>query len=61
MTLFPANTRWNRVAAWRGRVPGRCVVVLFNAERQFWITGFQADEGHIYVDQQGGFWLKQPS
>lgn len=46
---------------WRGRMTGQRVVVLFNGERQFWITGFQADEGDFYVEQQGGLWLKRPS
>ena len=40
---------------------GGRVVVLFNGEQQFWITGFQADEGDAYVEQQGGRWLKRPS
>jgi hypothetical protein len=40
---------------------GGRVVVLFNGEQQFWITGFQADEGDEYVEQQGGRWLKRPS
>jgi hypothetical protein len=47
--------------SWRGRMTGQRVVVLFNGEQQFWITGFQADEGDYYVDQQGGSWLKRPS
>jgi hypothetical protein len=41
---------------WRGRHAGSRVVVLFNAERFFWITGFQAEAGDTYVDRQDGFW-----
>ena len=47
--------------SWRGPMTGGRVVVLFNGEQQFWITGFQADEGDAYVEQQGGRWLKRPS
>jgi hypothetical protein len=47
--------------SWRGPMSGVRVVVLFNGEQQFWITGFQADEGDAYVEQQGGLWLKLPS
>ena len=42
---------------WRGRYAGARVVVLFNAERHFWITGFQAEDGDAYVERQGGFWV----
>lgn len=47
--------------SWRGPMAGARVVVLFNGEQEFWITGFQADEGDAYVEQQGGLWLKRPS
>ena len=47
--------------SWRGPMTGGRVVVLFNGEQQFWITGFQADEGDAYVEQQDGRWLKRPS
>ncbi len=51
-----------------GRVPyryqgthaGQRIVVLFNAERHFWITGFQAEAGDDYVDRQHGFWSHPP-
>ena len=46
---------------WRGRYPGRLIVVLFNAERLFWITGFQAERGADYVDRQDGFWVRDPA
>jgi len=45
---------------WRGPYPGRRIVVLFNAERLFWITGFQAEAGDAYVDRQSGFWAYRP-
>jgi hypothetical protein len=44
----------------RGRRPGRRIVVLFNAERLFWITGFQAEAGDSYVDRRPGFWAYHP-
>ena len=40
----------------RGRHAGDRIVVLFNAERLFWITGFQAEAGDVYVDRRPGFW-----
>lgn len=40
---------------WRGRHPGQRIVVLFNIERLFWITGFQAEAGDSYVDRRPGF------
>lgn len=44
----------------RGRRPGRRIVVLFNAERLFWITGFQAEAGETYVGRRPGFWAYRP-
>ena len=44
----------------RCRRPGRRIVVLFNAERLFWITGFQAEAGDSYVDRRPGFWAYHP-
>ena len=44
----------------QGRYPGIRIVVLFNAERHFWITGFQAEVGDAYVDRQPGFWTHFP-
>jgi hypothetical protein len=45
---------------WQGRHAGQRVVVLFNAERHFWITGFQAEAGDDYVARQHGFWARGP-
>lgn len=45
---------------WRGPYPGRRIAVLFNAERRFWITGFQAEAGDAYVERQSGFWAYRP-
>jgi hypothetical protein len=45
---------------WQGRHAGQRIVVLFNAERLFWITGFQAEAGDDYVDRQHGFWVRGP-
>jgi hypothetical protein len=44
----------------RGRYAGQRIVVLFNAERSFWITGFQAEAGDAYVNRQHGFWTHAP-
>jgi hypothetical protein len=44
----------------RGRYPGRRIVVLFNLERLFWITGFQAEDGDSYVNRRPGFWVYHP-
>lgn len=44
---------------WRGRYHGDRIVVLFNAERLFWITGFQAEDGEAYVELQQEFWVQQ--
>ena len=45
---------------WRGEYAGARVVVLFNGERHFWITGFQPENDDSYVDRQGGFWVYRP-
>jgi hypothetical protein len=44
---------------WRGHYHGHRIVVLFNAERHLWITGFQAEAGDEYVDHQQGFWVRR--
>lgn len=44
----------------QGRHAGHGIVVLFNAERLFWITGFQAEDGDAYVERRQGFWVQQP-
>jgi hypothetical protein len=45
---------------WQGQHAGRRLVILFNAERHFSITGFQAEAGEDYVDRQQGFWALGP-
>ncbi len=45
---------------WRGRHAGSRIVVLFNAEHLFWITGFQTETGDVYVSRRPGFWTHQP-
>ena len=44
----------------RGRYAGDRIVVLFNAEHHFWITGFQAEAGDAYVNRRPGFWIQTP-
>jgi hypothetical protein len=43
--------------AWRGPAGSNRVVVIFNAERHFLVTGFQPSRDDAYVERQGGFWL----
>jgi len=43
--------------AWRGPHGSNFLVVLFNADRHFLITGFQPSGELAYVNRQGGFWL----
>ena len=45
--------------AWRGPGGSSRVVVIFNAERHFLVTGFQPSRDDAYVTRQGGFWLNQ--
>ena len=33
------------------------IVVIFNADRDLWVTGFQPERGRDYVDERDGFWL----
>jgi hypothetical protein len=42
--------------AWRGPGGFDRIVVIFNGERHFLVTGFQPENGDAYVAQQGGFW-----
>ncbi len=51
----------------RGAVPGlggpegfSHIVVLFNGERGWWVTGFQPEAGLGYVVRQGGLWIWRP-
>lgn len=46
--------------AWRGPDGSQRIVVLFNGERHFLITGFQPSGDDAYVERQGGFWLHRP-
>lgn len=45
---------------WRGPRGGSHIVVLFNAERTFWVTGFQPRDGLAYARRQGGWWIRTP-
>lgn len=42
---------------WRGPGGSGRLAVLFNAERQFLITGFQPLDEDAYIEQQHGFWV----
>jgi hypothetical protein len=44
---------------WRGPSSGGSVVVIFNADRSLWVTGFQPERGVEYVNSRNGFWLRQ--
>lgn len=46
--------------AWRGPTGSNRLIVIFNADRFFLITGFQPSQGDAYVERQGGFWLWTP-
>jgi hypothetical protein len=45
--------------AWRGPAGSNRIVVIFNAERFRFVTGFQPDEDDDYIESLGGFWLRQ--
>src|SRR5687768_10116227 len=45
---------------WRGPAGSNCLLVIFNAEHHFLVTGFQPSRDRDYVDRQGGFWLHVP-
>ena len=44
--------------AWRGPAGSNRVVVIFNAERFRFVTGFQPDGDDEYVESLGGYWLR---
>ena len=46
--------------AWRGPHSRGYIVVLFNADRSLWITGFQPERGLAYVDRRDGIWIRRP-
>ncbi len=62
----PTNAAWmlmfvGPVRQWRGAAGGPHIVVLFNGERVFWVTGFQPPRSGLrYAANQGGQWLKAP-
>jgi len=62
----PTNAAWMLLFVgpardWRGAAGGPHIVVLFNGERVFWVTGFQPPgSGMRYATNQGGQWLKAP-
>jgi hypothetical protein len=56
MLLFVGPAR-----QWQGTAGGPHIVVLFNGERVFWVTGFQPPRRGVgYAARQGGRWLKAP-
>lgn len=42
---------------WRGPGGSNRILVILNAERRFFITGFQPSRDDEYVERQGGFWV----
>jgi hypothetical protein len=62
----PTNAAWmlmfvGPARQWRGAAGGPHIVVLFNGERVFWVTGFQPPRSGLrYAANQGGQWLKAP-
>ena len=58
----PAYEAWSIMfvapsGAWEGPEGFPFIVVLFNAERGWWVTGFQPEDGLRYASRRGGFWL----
>ena len=56
---------WNIMFAapsrdWEGPEGFSHIVVLFNGERGWWVTGFQPEAGLQYVVRQGGLWIWRP-
>lgn len=43
---------------WRGPGGSNRVLVIFNGEHHFLVTGFQPARDDAYIDRQGGFWLQ---
>jgi hypothetical protein len=46
--------------AWRGPSSAGWIVVIFNADRGLWVTGFQPERGIDYVSGRDGFWVRSP-
>ena len=46
--------------AWRGTSSAGWIVVIFNADRSLWVTGFQPERGIDYVTDRDGFWARSP-
>jgi hypothetical protein len=46
--------------AWRGPSGAGWIVVIFNADRGLWVTGFQPERGLDYVTDRDGFWTRLP-
>ena len=46
--------------AWQGANSRGYIVVIFNADRSLWITGFQPERGFSYVDRRDGHWIRRP-
>jgi hypothetical protein len=63
LTNHSGNSDWSiyfvgRVhRAWRGASSSPQILVAFNAEQHFLITGFQPLGGDTYVIRQEGFWV----
>ena len=45
---------------WRGPSSAGWIVVIFNADRSLWVTGFQPERGIGYVADREGFWTRSP-
>ena len=45
---------------WRGPSSAGWVVVIFNADRGLWVTGFQPERGIDYVMDRNGLWVRSP-
>jgi hypothetical protein len=62
----PTNAAWmlmfvGPARQWQGAAGGPHIVVLFNDERVFWVTGFQPPRSGLrYAADQSGRWLKAP-
>ena len=62
----PTNAAWmlmfvGPARQWRGAGGDPHIVVVFNGERVFWVTGFQPPRSGLrYAANQGGRWLRAP-
>jgi hypothetical protein len=45
---------------WRGPSSAGWIVVIFNADRSLWVTGFQPERAAEYVTDRDGFWIREP-